>query len=371
MGVEYVEELFTGRAGEDGYDRKRSYTRNFEVRTTSPSDDPTVAGGTSLLPRNGEPYPLDQYSLLTKIRPVQNDADPTLWTVSCEYSNELPGGVNGAHAKETGTIDPATGDSKESPSGKSPSGDNQARPDNPLDREATYKITHEQSEEPMVYCLKTGEPILNCADLPYDPPPMREMSYAVVTVTKNFAVVKFDWLENFMNAVNVAKWNNRSVRTARILALDYERHSENNVNFWQVTFRIKIKPQTWDRFLPEVGYYEKVPDGTWSDGLTQKYKLVEIDEPKGTGAKPDKPHRLDGYRRTQTGSFTAPVNGIVSLDNVIVSNDAGAGDPPVPTSPTFPFLTSGLGKRLDSPNTTLVYTRWRDYPEKAFSLLGL
>jgi hypothetical protein len=92
MAVIYVEELWDGRTGEDGIERKRKYTRRFEVRTNNAADDGTVAAGAGAgagaralgLPGNGDAYPNDAFALVVSIRPDQSADDPTLWYVTVE-----------------------------------------------------------------------------------------------------------------------------------------------------------------------------------------------------------------------------------------------------------------------------------------------
>lgn len=282
MGVVYVEELWDGRGGEDGIERKRKYTRRFEVRTDTYADDATTVGNSPLLPRNGQRHPMDAYALLVKIRPEGTADDPTLWTVSCDYDTEIPR----AQARESQKIDPDTGQSKES--GQDP----QTRPENPLDRPATYKVSHEQTSE-VVEDDNAGSPILNSADDPFDPPLEEERSYAVVTVSKNYAVVEFDWLELFVDSINSTRWRGRAPFTCRMIAIEYEPAQENNVSFWKVQFRIKIRKQLWLKKVIDRGFREKIPTGPGT------FKWERITDP-GTGAFPTEPQLLDGNGRKLT-----------------------------------------------------------------------
>jgi len=306
MGVVYVKELWEGRSGSDGIERRREYTRMFEVRTDDNADDATVAGGTVLLPRNGSAYPTDAFALVVRIRPDQDSGDPTLWKVACDYSTEMPV----AQGRESQGINAATGASEATASG----GDPATRQNSPLNRPPVYKVSHEQTTE-IVEADKDGNAILNSAGDPYDPPLEDEVSYAVVTVTKNLAVVQFDWLEQFVDSVNSVIWNGRAVRTCRMMAIEYEAATENGVTFWRVTFRVKIRPKKWDRKVIDRGFRETVT------GSANK----ALQDPK-------------------TGAFSAE-----------------------------PILLDGLGKRL-GPGLPPVYfpaNGFRIKQEKAFSLLGI
>lgn len=344
MAVLSVWELWEGRGGTDGITRRRDYTRVFEVRTSSPYDDATVAGGPQArglgLPGNGAPYPLDLFARVVRVNPAQHAADPTLWTVTVEYSTDLPR----RQAAETQGFDPKTGESKESATGK---GD---RPENPLDRDPVYEVDYEEATEVVTH-TPAGFPVLNSADMPYDPPVEDERSYAVVTVTKNLAVVQFDWLEQFVDSVNSVKWMGRAVRTCRIKSLSYRPASENGTNFWQVRFRIKVRPQKWDRLVAETGYYEKVSDG--AGGFNRQPIPAATD---GAGRPIDEPRLLNGNRVgvVQELDWLGRPTNVMDISGVTLDG------------------TSGRGSAV--PNTgaaAVVYTRWRLKPEKDFSLLGI
>ena len=364
MSVTYVEPLWSGRTGEDGITRARTYTQMFEVRTSDNADDVTVVGGPQAaalgMPRNGQPYPFDSRALMIKIRPTQNDLDPTLWNVACEYSTELPR----KQAGETQSIDPDTGESKESPTGQDPT----ARPENPLDRDPIYKFTHEKHEEPAKFTAN-GTRILNCADDPFDPPIMVKRSLGVVAITKNYARINTDWLDQFVDSVNIKRWNGRKKRTCIIDAADAEPHKENGVNFWTVNFRIIVNRLTWDHFVIEQGWNEKknvagnwvrspikiptdtsgragdrVPllDGAFASGFTYATDYVKADDGTAGGIK-------DGSNPAIPG-----VNYIADKDSSGNLNDGTKGRGAV--------LANGLDPR---------YSRWRVQPEMNFSLLGI
>jgi hypothetical protein len=286
------------------------------------------------LPRNGDSYPLDAFALLVTISPEQSGDDPTLWYVTCQYDTDFPR----PQAQESQGINPTTGDSEPTDQGVNPA----TRPDNPLDRPPVYKVGHEQTTEVVTHDFQQN-PILNCADEPYDPPLEDEVSYAVVNISKNLAVVKFDWLEQFVDSVNSTTWNGREPRTCRMIAIEYEPAVENGVSFWRVSFRVKIKPQTWDRIVLEQGYKEKKDIG----GGVFERSVMHVTA--GSGINSEKPILLDGLR---VGSVLDAATRIVDIGSVTKDG------------------TTGRGQRL-ADGAAPVYTRWRVKPEKSFNLLGL
>ncbi len=247
MAVTYVELLWSGRRGRDGIDRKRDYVQVFEVRTDDPYDDPTVAGGTILLPRNGDPYPTDPAAFMVDISPDQMEEDPTLWRVTCRYSTDIPR----RQAREAFTINPATGASQVTASGA----DRTAREENPLDRPAVWSTTYEQSNR-VVTVDKDLVPVVNSANRPFDPPVEDEESYLVLTVTKNYADLDLSEWHPYQNSVNSDDWASFAVRTLWLFNISFQSLSENNVNYWQATFNFKYKETTWDKKVLDAGYYD-------------------------------------------------------------------------------------------------------------------
>jgi hypothetical protein len=366
MAVVSVTQLWEGESAHDELKRKRDYTLMWEVLTDDPNDDGTVAGGPTAramgLPGNGYPYPLDQYAYLISIDPQRSSESPTRWLVACKYSTELPRD----QASQSQTFNPATGDSASNPSGAvDPITNRQPQPlENPLDRAPVYVVTHEKYTERPEFTWQ-GIPILNCADLPYDNPPIEiQRSRAVVTITKNYAIVKFDWLENFLDAVNNARWNGRNWRTCKIDAIDYSVKSENGVSFWQVVFRVTINPKTWDFFIMERGWkYKKNVAGTW----TQTQIPIPVDT---AGRAGDDVPLLDGamatgYSYATDGSSPPAANSgsNPAIPGVSYRALADAGG-------ALNDGTKGRGQVL-APGLSPIYTRWRIYPEKSFALLGL
>lgn len=301
MSVLSVEQLWEDRDGSDGIERKRNYRQAWEVITDDPADDATVAGGPEAaalgLPRNADPHPGDEDAVVVSIDATNTSETPLRWLVVIQYSTELPRDLG----RESQTIDPATGDSTATATapgaGGSPAGQ---RDGNPVNWSAVYKVSHEQTTEPLTHD-KNGDPIVNSAGDPFHPPLEIERSYAVVTVTKNYSSVKFDWLETYVDTVNLDVWNGRPARTCRMIALEYESVTENNVSFWRATFRIKIKPgswavrdndtgQGWDVRVLDQGFRTRTAT---DPGPPPVYRYTNITDPK-TGEKPEKPVLLDG-----------------------------------------------------------------------------
>lgn len=359
MAVVEVNQLWDGESGGDTIDRVRKYTTVYEVITDNPGDDATVAGGPTAralgLPGNGYQYPNDSAAFLVAIDPARTSESPYRWIVTCNYSTQLPMGI----AQESQGINPDTGDSQTSPTGADPQ---QQRPENPTDRDPQYAITHELHEEPATHTWQ-GIPILNCADDPFDPPVMVQRPRAVITLTKNYSKIKFDWLEQFVGSVNALKWCGRRKRTCRMDAIDYVAKRENGVLFWAVTFKITINALTWDHFLIERGWnYKKLVGSDWVK--------TPVPIPTDTsGRHSDVVPLLNGARASGT---------TYSTDYVVADDGTSGGikDGSNPAITNVVYLTAdndgtkGRGQVLAA-GSAPYYTRWRILPEKNFKLLGI
>lgn len=263
MAVTEVHELFPGRDGGDNLDRKRDYTRVFEVRTDDPQDDAFTAGaGTgSDIPRNGEPHPSDPDAIMVRIRAVQSSADDTLWEVTCEYSSDIPeeqGREALAHTTD-GTPEENPNSSTGGSSGTGGSGDTIVREIDPRNRPAQVSVRWEQTQEILRKDIN-GVAITNSAVRPYDPAPTWERSYPVYTVTKNVSlnseVLNLFHQEAYMEAVNSDEPWGFGAGILRVMALEWHSQVENGVAFAVVTLSLKFKWDGWKLKLADVGFHD-------------------------------------------------------------------------------------------------------------------
>lgn len=313
MAVTLCKELFPGRHGSDGIERKLKHTRVFEVLTDDPNDDDYIAGAGDgvTIPRNGDIHPNNPFAVMVSITADQDDESPLRWLVVCEYDTELPI----SQSRESGGFD-ANGESVLGGDAGNPL----ARADNPLDRPASWSFEWEQVQ---IVAEKsrsdgTGSPdnfdgtvtwpfgtlICNSAGLPFDPPVMIEDSQPVATVVKNYpvghAILFLSAQATWKNAVNNAEWKGFAAGTARIIGMNFTYATENGITFGRMTWRIKFTdaPDGWDLVLLDQSYAER-----WADD-----SLHKIDLPIGSGIFPDTPQKLNG-------------NGIRLDDPALLSHD--------------------------------------------------
>lgn len=240
-----VKLLWEGRKGRDGIDRAMRHVRVYEVLSDDQYDDEDVVAGAEAralgLPGNGYPLKEGSAAIVTDIEAENDTQTPFRWLVTCTYETQWPREL----AAESLTLDPDTGESILTPTAPGELGPPEAQRDpNPVNWPVKFRVTHEVSLEPATHD-NAGNPILNSAGDPYDPPLMVERSRPVLEGTKYYAFVNLDWLEQFHDSVNLYGWRGRGPRKCK-LELEWESDTVNNFAVWRVNYRVKIKREQWD-----------------------------------------------------------------------------------------------------------------------------
>lgn len=312
MAVTLCKELFPGRRGSDGIERKLKHTRVFEVLTDDPNDDDYIAGAGdgSTIPRNGDIHPNNPFAVMVNITANQDEESPYRWIVVCEYDTELPT----SQARESGGYD-STGGSQVGGQGSSAGtpGNPLARDDDPTARPTRFSNATEKTQEIAVRSIvaKTpdiydagitwnwGQAIVNSAGLRFDPPAMKRASYTAITAVKNYpighTILSLDTQESYRDHVNGDVWYGREVGTCLIDSINVDYDTENSISFGRVTFVILYKPFKresdniidggWNLRLLDCGFYEF--------DLAQTLEFL-LDVPEGSGIPPNEPQLLDG-----------------------------------------------------------------------------
>lgn len=302
MAVEYVKELWPGRGAADDIEKRTKLRHVYEVRTTAATDDATVAGGTSLLPRLGDPHPNYPAAYVVGVIPDQLDDDPTLWHVTIEYSSELP---NRSATSGNGV---ALGPGPES-QGLDANGEptNNAAPTdravNPLSRPAVWRRHLVEVEEPFEFDAN-GDPVVNSAGLPFDPPIITKYRYIVLTIVKNVSGVSNQTILDYIDHTNDAVWKGIAIGKALVVQFETASDFENDFPFTQVTLGIAVtnKSWGWKRRVIDRGFYELVDLG----GGAQAFERIRDDV---TGLTRTEPSLLDG-----AGALLAVGDPAVELD---------------------------------------------------------
>jgi hypothetical protein len=283
MAIVSVEQLFEGRGGGESVGRKLEHTQVFEVITNDVTDDQNTVGLAPGLPLIGQSHPTSPSATLTDIKPSQSSDSPYIWQVTCTFSSDLPR----EQAAEVAGPD-ASGASVQA-------ADPTQREENPLNRPATYKIDWEQSTEiasEAYLDILDGEftqDIVNSAGDPFDPPAQMEVSYAIITIEKNYAIgspiLDFGVQEAYQDATNSDVWHGLSIGSCRIIKIGVSYEFENGVAFGRVTYQVKVRRLGWDLKIADCGFNYLTEGGT---------KSTRIDKDIGTGVFPDSPTPLNG-----------------------------------------------------------------------------
>lgn len=278
MAVLSVYEIWEGREGSQVLDgRKREYTRVFEVTTSESGDGPVVALGAGAiaygLPIFGTSHPEDLGAIVQEITPTQNSESPWRWTVSVKYSSEIP-------APELAQ-----------PGEASASGSPADLPENPLARPPVWKFSFQTAqrvaEKGFLFTAGSFQnvetPITNSASEKFDPPAMMDQSQPMVAITINRPTWSLAKAVTLQDAVNSVTWQGVSPRCARCLGIDAQSMYENGVAYWQVTYNIGLKWDTWDLQILDAGWSERVYADEAGGGAM---KIKQIVDPNGNSGVP-------------------------------------------------------------------------------------
>ncbi len=316
---------FTLVNGEGG----RRYTAVYQVKVTSASDGPAIVVAAVGLPTLGDPYSFgndsDASVTLTSLTPARTDGTRLSWHVVASW--ETP--------------------------------DRNEGNDNPLEWESEISIGFAQFTEGVqqatnvaaVGLIPPGQlgPIVNSAQIPFDPPPERDSSRLWYRLTKFVADFPWEQAQEYQDAVNIDDFllpmdsiglvkKLIAKRTAKMTniggSLRFQKNAAGtSVYYWPVTYDIQFKPEGW-RF------------NVLDRGLDRRQ---EPGDPDGRG-------------------------GTISLDDLIVFNPDGIktakirDDKGVPLNEPVNF--NGQGQPLKR-NEPAVYHKWIVYEELPFAALNL
>jgi hypothetical protein len=88
--IESVRTLFGDRAGTDTYEKRRTYTRVFEVITDDEADDEQIVGNADGIPVLGTGFEADTDAVVVSVSCRQSEDTPLIWYVTVEYDTEPP-----------------------------------------------------------------------------------------------------------------------------------------------------------------------------------------------------------------------------------------------------------------------------------------
>lgn len=218
MTAYYCEEKFDERpstfslaleAGQGGGIRAKTttaHTRTFEVRCSSKYDDGYIACQHYKIPRFFDPHPNDPTSFVRKVSPSPL-AGSTVWLVKVEYSSEVP--------------DPSEEET------------------HPLLRPVKSWQTFEEIKVP-VYQDRNGNPIVNTAGVPYDPPIEIPSENIIYHFERNEATYFESRVVQFLNKLNSSSYVGKNPRTVRCRRFEGEPKTEKGFRFFTVNYEFEF-----------------------------------------------------------------------------------------------------------------------------------
>lgn len=252
MAVISVEPIHDGRTVQDDTSPEETSALRFRV-ICDDGDKPHLAKTADGIPRKGDPHPDNAAATCRSVSVDQEHNEDFNWVfiVTCNYSTKLP------------------------PSGAS----NPDEIENPLLRPAIYEWSEEFDERPMDKAFdptdhETVVPVVNSAFEPFDPPPTKETSIRVLTITRNEPTFDPRPLDStYKGKTNDAAFLGYSAGEVLFASVQATRNLENGVFFWSVMYVFKMRVGGWIDEVLDQGYYQLVTEET-----TVKKKPILDDE---------------------------------------------------------------------------------------------
>ena len=238
----YVANSFRVLSGETGSVNsafQTSYTKTFLVLCDDPNDSVFYVGSHPQLPRLYTRHPDDARAYCVSIMPQQDQTNPLVWRITCQWSMTMD--AQGYGGMPTATGNPAV-DSQQK--GKPP----EDRVENPLLRPNDYSYdTVSIGNEVVEYDTFTNQPIKNTADQPFEKMPEREIFGLQITISRNLTGApnsEWDVLNGRLNK-NAITVGTRAcaARTVRMMSTSAQLVNENTVSYWRWTHRVIIRPE--------------------------------------------------------------------------------------------------------------------------------
>ncbi len=291
--VTSVTELWDARTSELGEDGTRTATRAFLVKLNTAAPGAGELDAIEAIVESSLPvalygaHPAYGWCLARGFKVTREGLAHDTWKGVVSYSSApFPAGGDG-------TGDPA------SPTGggsSSPSASNNR--DTPADdRPPEVRIRRKEYKKLLEKDATTGNPVVNAAGDPFDPPVEVERSRIQYELTFYRAPVSFDWAarSSFWDRINDAPVElmgiSHATHTLKVQDLSHEGIWDKGAGgalafFWKITAVLEYKPDTWKVKLLNAGRREKT--GSMGTG----FKVTNITD--ATGATVTDPVPLNG-----------------------------------------------------------------------------
>jgi hypothetical protein len=252
-------ELSSGRAVEAAND-------TYLVRVDAITDPVAVRNSTFPgLPKVGSEHPSDSSMSATKISVDRDDDSHYVYYYKVTYSSD-----NGATSAGGSTIE------------------------NPLNRPNRITWSGEESTE-YYFRDRDDEPVVTSAGELFETMPERDRSDPVVTIVSNQATFDATKAIEYVNAVNSVAFSFSDGKSTWTVGTGVakmgtivasELKSENGVEYYEVTYPIKLRDDGWRDFIEDRGYKFLDANGKQQDILDGTQKKVTTPYPlDGSGGK--------------------------------------------------------------------------------------
>jgi hypothetical protein len=249
--VGQAKEIVEAREKEINEEGVRTYKRRYLVTCDSASDDANVALGAIGIPQRYSIYATsssqDIFARCTEVSAKQVSGSFLHWHIDVTYSTK-----HGDKEKE------------------------EKEQDNPLLALPDVSWAFETIQSPIWFFPdqvnlnstsaghKASGPISTTAGEVFDPPPMFDESRPVVTIRRNEASFNPLLALEYQNSVNSDVFFGCKPRTAKLRSITADQHSEKGYFYWQVTYVIAFRRETWDLRSINYGSYYLVTAGSTS-----------------------------------------------------------------------------------------------------------
>ncbi len=256
-------ERIDGRSKRDAAEGVREYTRRFWVQTEYVTDDPALALNAIGIPTIYQTYNTeshtDLFAVCSERTATPQSDNPKIWEIECRYTTiEINIDLTG---QADALFDP---------------------PDIEFGFESKSRAIYGYPDPQQAY-IGGGRPtaasgIVNSAGEPFDPPVEVEVSYPVLTITRNEPIFLPSLAVRFQDAVNADFFWGVNPRCAKIKGISATKQYQNNLYYWKVTYKIVFNRETWDLQILDIGtYYIDASDSNKKkDFLTDPGKTPRI-----------------------------------------------------------------------------------------------
>lgn len=234
-------ERIEGRSKHEFGDGEREYTRRFWVQTDAYTNDPTLALNAVGVPTRLQTYNTESHTDLwawcDSRTATPNSDNPKVWEVECHYSTvEINIDLSG-------------------------SADNPLleKPEIEFGFESKSKALYGYPDPQQAYVGGGRAPnasgIVNSAGEPFDPPVEIEVSYPVLTITRNEPLFFPSLAVQFQDAVNSDLFWGVNPHCARVKGIRGSKQYSGNTHYWKVTYTIAFNRESWDLQVLDIGTY--------------------------------------------------------------------------------------------------------------------